>query len=388
MTNKGKKSGKSCGFSTTCKVNLLLTLSLATYLFCGAYMFLVLEAEYREGMTGNKTESQIQLLSRLHNLKDADHDNWTREVDAAIGEYEVAVIADYEATSSWRPWDFPTCLYMSVMAITTVGFGDIAPVTQGGRLLMFIYSLFGVPLNLLFLSNFGILLASFTSRKFKKVMKRARRSIRQNSTDRIDPQETPNELKDEAVNGTINYSNSISPKARDTAETELSPVPPCEELPNISDVENQVANDDVVENPDNSPMIDSDPIAKGKALGTLSVIYVLYTALGAVFMYYTEYDWTFIDAIYCTFITLSTIGYGDLIPGAGVLKEYRVLGPAVYFVFTYVGLIIFSACIALSVEKIRHVAGKIRRKLEKSDCLLHCHREVKCQEDDQNHHGQ
>ncbi|XP_070562364.1 potassium channel subfamily K member 6-like [Ptychodera flava] len=353
MTNKGKTSGKSCGFSTTCKVNLLLTMSVAVYLCGGAYMFLVLEAEYREGMTGNKTESQIHLLSRLHNLKDADYDNWTREVDAAIGEYEEAVIADYEATSSWRPWDFATCLYMTAMAITTVGFGDIAPVTQSGRLLMFIYSVFGVPLNLLFLSNFGILLASYTSRKFKKIMKAAKQSIRQNSAGRIDSQETPKGLENEAVNGTVNRPNGLTPNVIDTAETEISPVPPCEELPNTSDIENQSTDRGVMKNSESTPIIDSDPMAKGKALGMLSVILILYTVIGAVFIYYTEYDWTYIDSIYCTSITLATIGFGDLIPGDGALKEYRALGAALYFLYTYVGLIIFSACFALSVEK-RH----------------------------------
>ncbi|XP_070562279.1 potassium channel subfamily K member 6-like [Ptychodera flava] len=367
-----KASGKSCGFSTTCKVNLLLTLSVAVYLCGGAYMFLVLEAEYREGMTGNKTESQIQLLSKLHNLKDADHDNWTREVDAAIGEYEVAVIADYEATSSWRPWDFPTCLYMTVMAITTIGYGDIAPITQSGRLLMFIYSVFGVPLNILFLSNFGVLLAAFTSHKFKKVVKKARNTIRRNSYKfAVDGSK---EWKNEKPHGTFSNGRS-SYKATAPVQKKLSVGPLSEKAPNCKDVEKQATKGGDDNNLDNEPIIDSDPIAKGKALGTLSVIYVLYTALGAVFMYYTEYDWTFIDAIYCTFISLATIGFGDLIPGAGVLREKRVLGPIVYTLFTYVGLIIFSACFALSVEKTRHVARKIRKKLENTDGCCHSREE-------------
>ncbi|XP_070564556.1 potassium channel subfamily K member 13-like [Ptychodera flava] len=119
-------------------------------------------------------------------------------------------------------------------------------------------------------------------------------------------------------------------------------------------------------------IIDSGSVAKGKALGTLSVIYVIYTLLGGSFIYYTEYDWTYIDAVYCTFITLSTIGFGDLIPGKGKFKAYWAVKTLTYFVFTYVGLIIFSACFALSLDKIRYVAGKVRRKFCRTSGCSFC----------------
>nr|XP_006816185.1 PREDICTED: uncharacterized protein LOC102804853 [Saccoglossus kowalevskii] len=447
----------------------------------------------------------------------------------AIYKYEQFVINNY--VSAGRPWEFTTGFYLCVTAITTIGYGDVAPNTQTGRIVMVFYCIIGVPLNLLFLSNFGIMVASFTMARFQKMRRAVRKTGKKLSkkinarrgslatldlqtgkneswrdnwkftsykdppgtpplctghvTDqgrddhysayndniskyeqsisngsvanyhtrkcidettnntgtvdygisdieanapndiraRIDSLEVANDTNDVTRNGScqtydniayegeqckdcankangdvkaqylqpvengktgkpINRSdnNNVRPAGVAIQMAHLTNVRDCTAFENHgtqtdddhgvtrvdesqdseTDAEAQDHLEYVISNPTNDKDVDA---AKGKALWTLSTMYVLYTILGAIFFYSTETEWSFIDSLYCTFISLATIGFGDLIPGESVLLDYGALRTIVYLLFTYIGLIIFSACFALSLEKIRHVSRKLRNKV-------------------------
>uniref|UniRef100_A0A0N4ZYL7 Ion_trans_2 domain-containing protein n=1 Tax=Parastrongyloides trichosuri TaxID=131310 RepID=A0A0N4ZYL7_PARTI len=80
------------------------------------------------------------------------------------------------------------------------------------------------------------------------------------------------------------------------------------------------------------------------SLGTLIMIFGTY-----VFHKYEE--WDLLDGYYCTFITLSTIGFGDFVPM--LHKKFGDSNDAGYIIFTLLfimcGLAIFSACVNLLV---------------------------------------
>ncbi|KAF6774749.1 hypothetical protein AHF37_07733 [Paragonimus kellicotti] len=50
------------------------------------------------------------------------------------------------------------------------------------------------------------------------------------------------------------------------------------------------------------------------------VVLAAYTILGAIIFRIWE-DWNFADAAYFSFVTIATIGFGDLVPGIGRLDE-------------------------------------------------------------------
>ena len=62
-----------------------------------------------------------------------------------------------------------------------------------------------------------------------------------------------------------------------------------------------------------------DPASKALILTTAVVI-----ALGTVFYSFHE-DWSALDALYFTMMTLMTIGYGDLVPTTALSKAFTVL---------------------------------------------------------------
>ena len=64
---------------------------------------------------------------------------------------------------------------------------------------------------------------------------------------------------------------------------------------------------------------DSDTTAKNIPITVCVALLISYICGGAWFFSKSE-DWTFLDASYFCFITLSTIGFGDLVPGRTVLS--------------------------------------------------------------------
>jgi len=56
---------------------------------------------------------------------------------------------------SHNDWSYYQSLYFVGSVTTTIGYGHLAPKTQGGRLFLIFFALFGIPLNLLTLQSVG-----------------------------------------------------------------------------------------------------------------------------------------------------------------------------------------------------------------------------------------
>ena len=54
---------------------------------------------------------------------------------------------DATVRDTCESWNWYNSSFVAFTAVTTIGYGNMAPATQGGRVWCVIYSLFGVPLN-------------------------------------------------------------------------------------------------------------------------------------------------------------------------------------------------------------------------------------------------
>ncbi|XP_069017069.1 LOW QUALITY PROTEIN: potassium channel subfamily K member 5a [Embiotoca jacksoni] len=108
-----------------------------------------------------------------------------------------------------------------------------------------------------------------------------------------------------------------------------------------------------------------------KAQFTCTAIFLLWGVLVHLvlppFVFMSQEGWTYIEGLYFSFVTLTTIGFGDLVAGVEPTKEYPTLYRYFVEVWIYLGLawlsLFFNWKVRMVVEA--HKALKKRRKLRK-----------------------
>ncbi|KAM7376601.1 hypothetical protein PAMP_006324 [Pampus punctatissimus] len=108
-----------------------------------------------------------------------------------------------------------------------------------------------------------------------------------------------------------------------------------------------------------------------KAQFTCTAIFLLWGVLVHLvlppFVFMSQEGWTYVEGLYFSFVTLTTIGFGDLVAGVEPNKEYPTLYRYFVEVWIYLGLawlsLFFNWKVRMVVEA--HKALKKRRKLRK-----------------------
>ncbi|XP_048507420.1 uncharacterized protein LOC105692250 isoform X2 [Athalia rosae] len=94
-------------------------------------------------------------------------ENWTRAVKNKLESFERDLLMKMER-EGWDgsesvnnvQWTFSGALFYSIIVITTIGYGHIAPKTKSGKVVTIFYAILGIPLMLLCLSSIGDVMAS------------------------------------------------------------------------------------------------------------------------------------------------------------------------------------------------------------------------------------
>ncbi|XP_075393758.1 potassium channel subfamily K member 6 isoform X2 [Tenrec ecaudatus] len=84
----------------------------------------------------------------------------------------------------------------------------------------------------------------------------------------------------------------------------------------------------------------------------LVVVLVFFFLVPAAVFAYLEESWSFLDALYFCFISLSTIGLGDYVPGESPGQPYRALYKVLVTVYLFLGLV----AMVLILQTFRHVS--------------------------------
>lgn len=317
--------------------HIFLFLMLFLYSVAGAALFIAVEGTHEKKMETNVNHAKKILAKNLRilaldreKLENPDPDLWEGRAINLVEEYSAILYEAYKQGSfenkhNKKTWTFWNSVFYCGTIYTTIGYGHISPSTTTGRALTIIYAIIGIPIFLIVLADFGKLftrgikfLWAYVRRLYytgsiRKVRKTAQvKEVMKGLNVMYDMVRRPSgdhELQPTNIQGTEQPQPSTSADVPPICESPATPVPETFEI------------DDEFNLP----------------ISIAIFILVAYMLFGAT-IYYTWENWSFFEAFYFVFISISTIGFGDFVPQHPIYMMCSIL----YLIF---GLALTSMCI-------------------------------------------
>lgn len=333
--------------------NVGIILLVIIYTIGGAFMFQAIETS-EANKVPKKTDyghrNKTLILYNLWNITCTSNvfnkTEFKSSMNATIFAFQRAIIkAELDDIDVKQQWSFSGAFLYSLTVITTIGYGNITPKSSWGKLITILYAIIGMPLFLLYLSNIGDILAKSFKWIYAKVclcricpgvarrrIIRERRKIRRMTIQRdIDSMEEGSSSK------TSNSSDETSFETFDTYEDDDSEIE-AEIQTNTSTV--------------------TVPV-------TVCICIMIGYILFGAFMFGTWENWTLLDGSYFCFISLSSIGFGDIVPGEKVITNNDITNVETSFilcaVYLLLGMALIAMCFNLMQEQVIYQMRTIKR---------------------------
>ncbi|XP_033113056.1 potassium channel subfamily K member 9-like [Anneissia japonica] len=338
---------------------------LSGYILSGAFLMQYLESEHEQKEISEILKARDELLGRLWNdsrPENTTYGEWIGPASEEMKIYEDKLYKsfDHGVTPAKEVWRLSSSIMFCITVITTVGYGHITPVTTWGRIATILYGLVGIPLLLLVLSDLGYLAALPTKYIVYLLAK-----VNQVRKAKIQPMFGKLNLGVYSVE--VNQGSSSKEESdsynvmKNRPESRVSTGDFA--LPDVASKGTQTRCD-IVETDE------SQPIKKVKVkdaevpLTVVIFVFFSYNCIGAYIFSQMEEGWSFFDGFYFAFITVSTIGFGDLVPGetsGNIIEEnLNLIVGALYMFF---GIAVISACFAMSQTTLYNYGMYIAIKL-------------------------
>nr|XP_018911530.1 PREDICTED: uncharacterized protein LOC109040166 isoform X1 [Bemisia tabaci] len=320
-------------------------------LFCGvgAIVFRSIEGAfenfYKCGVKRVKRDFIDNLWLRSHNLPEEE---WKSLARHKLMDFEEQLHTAFEAGlstySGQRSWSFINAFIYCLTVITTIGYGHITPSTTTGKIITMVYAVFGIPMFLILLADFG----KMFTRCIKFLWAFVRRLYYTGSCRKV-----RRNVPQEVMKG-VQIVYSMTKKRRSsTVNGEIGEEAQTTALPQQLAFLQTRADNESPGTPALSTYAIDDEF--NLPISVAITILLLYIICGASVFYYWE-EWGFLESFYFVFISMSTIGFGDYVPK----NQMYMMASIVYLVF---GLALTSMCINVVQEKlsdsIRRASAKI-----------------------------
>uniref|UniRef100_A0A0K0F0B4 Potassium channel subfamily K member 18 (inferred by orthology to a human protein) n=1 Tax=Strongyloides venezuelensis TaxID=75913 RepID=A0A0K0F0B4_STRVS len=280
----------------------------------------------------------------------------------------------------FEEWSFPDSILFAFTVITTIGYGNVAPKTFGGRMFCIFYGLIGIPFTLLAIADLGKFISEvmvsasnvynvtvkkikkklrrYTNYRYLKIFTRQKKSKIQLDSNKNSIYINPEHVED--LEGALNYKEDVNePLTLANGTKKLNKnYHSKESIVNYDDNTSIVEYEDGErkENDNSESEDEENDNAYSNQTCSLIGLFIIYIIIGAMMLSSYEPEMTFFNAIYFNFVSLTSIGLGDIVPKS---QEYMVFT----IVYIAIGLALTTIAIDIAADYLKklHYFG---RKIE------------------------
>ncbi|XP_029315811.1 potassium channel subfamily K member 10b isoform X2 [Cottoperca gobio] len=164
------------------KTVLAVFIVVVLYLVCGGLAFKALEQPFEDDQKTSITLVKASFLERHPCVNPNELEGLIKHAIDAVNA-GVSPIGNTSYTSSY--WDLGSAFFFAGTVITTIGYGNIAPSTVGGKIFCILYAIFGIPLFGFLLAGIGDQLGTIFVKSILRVEKIFRQKHKQISQTKI-----------------------------------------------------------------------------------------------------------------------------------------------------------------------------------------------------------
>ncbi|XP_035473376.2 potassium channel subfamily K member 2b isoform X2 [Scophthalmus maximus] len=143
-------------------------LMVVLYLIIGATVFRALEQPHESSQKLRILAEKLEFLTMHACVNSSELEDLVKQVVSAV---RAGVNPSGNASNQTSLWDLSSSFFFAGTVITTIGFGNISPHTEGGRIFCIIYALLGIPLFGFLLAGVGDQLGTIFGKGIAKVEK-------------------------------------------------------------------------------------------------------------------------------------------------------------------------------------------------------------------------
>ncbi|XP_068623772.1 potassium channel subfamily K member 18 [Battus philenor] len=370
--------------------NVGVIVLVVAYTVAGAFMFQAIEGAseierannmaLERNSTAQYLWQNVTLALNLFNETALKH-----KISIELNKYQskivTAVRSGWDGGRSSRQWSFSSAFLYSLTVITTIGYGHLSPRTSWGKLVTILYALLGMPLFLLYVTNVGQLLARWFKCLYALVClcrgcpgfsrRRVVRLRTQWESSEAESIERPEGWRPQLSGSDVTPEYRIPPHTlyhkRRTEYMRSASMPQpwsvryqqpvrgwSEPMPYRPESE---ASSDFSYVPFDAQSI-TVPISVCVA------IMVGYIMFGSMIFGLWE-RWDKLDGAYFCFISLSSIGFGDFVPGERVYTPRIETSFIVCSLYLMLGMALVAMCFNLMQEQVIHYFAGLKRALKR-----------------------
>uniref|UniRef100_A0A8C4ZVP3 Potassium channel domain-containing protein n=1 Tax=Gadus morhua TaxID=8049 RepID=A0A8C4ZVP3_GADMO len=146
------------------------------YLIVGATVFRALEQPHESSQKLAILAEKLEFLDLHACVNSSELEDLVKQVVSAI---RAGVNPSGNPSNQTSLWDLSSSFFFAGTVITTIGFGNISPHTEGGRIFCIIYALLGIPLFGFLLAGVGEQLGTIFGKGIAKVEKMIKWNVSQ-----------------------------------------------------------------------------------------------------------------------------------------------------------------------------------------------------------------